>query len=80
MKKEFEFVIEWPKEKDPFPNGEACQFFRISATYPTYVYSNLLKPEDEWSNWEQQQMAINELKVRLIQDIANAKFVVREKT
>jgi len=70
--KEFKFIVKMPWRAPECDTR--TQVFAIYASYPTMVYSVLLKPNDRMAELDQERLAISELKVRLIQDIANAEF------
>lgn len=70
--KEFKFVIRWTV-RDIY-NNRSIQTFQISAQFPHFVYSIPIEPGDKMADQDQQRLAIAELKVRLIQGIANARF------
>ncbi len=69
---EFKFKIEWPMRN--VASEGSYQLFKIYAAYPNFVYSVLVKPNDRISDEDQKRLAIAELKVKLIQQIANAEF------
>lgn len=70
MEKTFKFQVEWHKD----PVMGPCQMYRIFAQYPTFVYAISASQMRGMSPYEQQRFAIAELKVKLIQEIANATF------
>ncbi len=73
---EFKFKIEWPQRA--VASDERYQLFKIYAAYPHFVYSVIIKPSERISEADQKRLAISELKVKLIQQIANAEFTQEE--
>ncbi len=76
--KEFIFRIKMPLRHPE--NDRSSQYFQIVAAYPHYVYSVILKPDERMAEIDQQRLAIAELKVRLIADIAKAEFELEKDT
>lgn len=72
--KEFSFQINMPRRE--LDVDSSYQDFKILAEYPHYVYSVRLKPNEPMAEAEQIKLAISELKIRLIKDIACAEFIV----
>lgn len=74
--KEFKFLIKMPRLL-PAENAKE-QIFHVYAEYPHYMYAVKLKTKEEFAEVDQFKLAVAELKVRLIQDISNAKFEMDE--
>lgn len=72
--KTFKFQMHWPKRS--LDCDEVIQVFTIVAQYPQFAYSIKLDPESSMSDEAHRRLAVSELKVRLIEEIARGEFVL----
>lgn len=69
---EFKFVVESPQTGN---GDESVGYVRITASYPIFVYPCQMNRYKSMDNDEHVRLAIAELKMRLIAEIASAEFV-----